>query len=322
MAGMGTRMRPLTLRTPKPLLKVMDKTIVDHLVCSLKDIAGQPIDNIGFVVGQFGAEVERQLLSIAEKVGAKGHIFYQPEALGTGHAIWCAHPLMEGKLIVAFADTLLEMKPLGAFDKNYLLVKKVKNPQDFGVVETTTDGRITRFVEKPKEFVSDLALIGVYAFADGSVLARALNYLIDNNVRVGKEYQLTTALENMKNEGTDFYAAVVDDWYDFGNPEIFMDSAFSILSKQKQATDNFTGAKLIAPVFVGKNVALDNCTIGPNAIIGDNCTISNCSISQSIIFDKCKFSNVAIQNSFVGESCSFQNVTGTIIAGDFTNIVG
>lgn len=321
MAGMGTRMRPLTLRTPKPLLKILGRSIVDHLVRTIKDIAGQKVDNVGFVVGNFGKEIENQLLTVAQEIGAKGHIFYQPEALGTGHAIWCARPLLQGKVIVAFADTLLEMGPLKSFDNNYLLVKKVANPEDFGVVETNHDGVIHRFVEKPKQFVSDLALIGVYAFANGEKLGQALDYLIDNNIRVGKEYQLTTALENMKNDGDTFKVAVVDEWYDFGNPKVSMESAFQILGKHEKQ-DRFLpdNVKIVEPCYIGTNCKLTNCTIGPNVIIENEVKITDSNLTNCIIYSGSQLSSVNLVWSYMGENCAVSSFDGTIIAGDFTRI--
>lgn len=321
MAGMGTRMRPLTLRTPKPLLKILGRSIVDHLVRTIKEVAGQKVENVGFIVGNLGQDIEQQLLKIAEEIGAKGHIFYQPEALGTGHAIWCARPLLEGKVIVAFADTLLEMEPLKSFDTNYLLVKKVKNPEDFGVVETNSEGIISRFIEKPKTFVTDMALIGIYAFYDGKKLGQALDFLIDNSIKVGKEYQLTTALENMKNNGEVFKVAVVDEWYDFGNPEVSMDSAFQILGKRdKVVKGSHEGVQIIEPCYIGNQCKLTNCTIGPNVILEDDVELSDSVLSNSIVYAGSRLTGVRLNGSYLGERCNISKFNGTIIAGDYTRI--
>ena len=106
MAGRGSRLRPHTLTVPKPLVPVAGKPIVQRLVEDIAAVCDEPIEEIGFIIGYFGAEVEQHLIEVAESLGAKGHIFHQEEALGTAHAILCAQEIMEGKTIVAFADTL------------------------------------------------------------------------------------------------------------------------------------------------------------------------------------------------------------------------
>ena len=106
MAGMGKRMRPHTLTTPKPLIAVGGKPIVQRLVEDIAEMCADDIHEIAFVVGRFGDEIEKNLLSIAESVGAKGKRFYQNEALGTAHAILCARECLTENVIVAFADTL------------------------------------------------------------------------------------------------------------------------------------------------------------------------------------------------------------------------
>ena len=87
MAGMGKRMRPHTITVPKPLVPVAGKPIVQRLVEELAAIAHEPIEEIAFIIGDFGDEVEANLIAIAEKLGAKGSIYHQDEALGTAHGV-------------------------------------------------------------------------------------------------------------------------------------------------------------------------------------------------------------------------------------------
>ena len=112
MAGMGKRMRPHTLTIPKPLIPVAGKPIVEHLVEDIIKVCHEPVDEIAFVVGRFGQEVEKSLIAIAEKQGAKGTICYQDEPLGTAHAILCAGEALTGNLVIAFADTLFKTDQL------------------------------------------------------------------------------------------------------------------------------------------------------------------------------------------------------------------
>ena len=106
MAGRGSRLRPHTLTVPKPLVPVGGKPIVHRLVEDIAALCSEPIEEIGFVIGDFGKEIEDELIKVAEKLGAKGSIFYQDKPLGTAHAVLCAEKLLDGPVVVAFADTL------------------------------------------------------------------------------------------------------------------------------------------------------------------------------------------------------------------------
>ena len=145
-----------------------------------------------------------KLLKIAKELGAKGSVYVQEEALGTAHAIFCAKESLSGPCVVAFADTLFKADfTLDANADGAIWVKQVEDPSAFGVVKLK-DGYITDFVEKPIEFVSDLAIIGIYYFKDGDKLSQEIKYLIDNDIRPSGEFQLTEVLETLKQEGAKF----------------------------------------------------------------------------------------------------------------------
>jgi glucose-1-phosphate thymidylyltransferase len=149
MAGMGKRMRPHTLTIPKPLIPVAGKPIVQWLVEDIIKVCKEKVTDIAFVVGQFGKETEDRLLKIAANEGAKGHIYYQDEPLGTAHAILCAKEQLEGKIIVAFADTLFRADFTMDEDKDGIIwVSKISDPKMFGVIKANDQGVITDFVEK------------------------------------------------------------------------------------------------------------------------------------------------------------------------------
>src|SRR5688572_5141462 len=185
MAGLGKRLRPHTLSVPKPLLPVAGKPIVHRLVEDIAKVCPDKIDSIGFIVHpSFGKEVEDDLIAIATKLNAKGKIFYQESALGISHALLFAKELFTGKVIVAFADTLFKAEfKLDTTRDGIIWVQKVENPSQFGVVKLNDKKEIIELVEKPTDFVSDLAIIGIYYFKDGAALAYEMQYLIDNNIK-------------------------------------------------------------------------------------------------------------------------------------------
>jgi len=168
MAGRGSRLRPHTLTIPKPLVPVAGIPIVEQLVRDIAGVVNQAIEEVAFVLGDpafFGDEIVAQLLKIASDIGAKGTIYRQLEPLGTGHAIMCAAPSLSGPAVVAYADTLIRAKfQLDPEADSIIWVKKVAQPEAYGVVQLNEQGAITELVEKPKNFVSDLAVIGIYYF--------------------------------------------------------------------------------------------------------------------------------------------------------------
>ena len=215
MAGRGSRLRPHTLVTPKPLVPVGGKPIVHRLVEDIASVCTEKIDEIAFVIGDFGPEVEKELIEVAAQLGAKGSIHYQEQPLGTAHAVLCAKEKLDGPVVVAFADTLFKANfKIDPNDDGILWVKQIEDPSAFGVIKMNEQGEIIDFVEKPKEFVSDLAMIGIYYFKDGARLRQELEYLIDNNIIKSGEYQLPDALRRLTEAGYKFKPGEVIEWLD------------------------------------------------------------------------------------------------------------
>lgn len=326
MAGRGTRLRPHTLTTPKPLLKIAGKPIVQWLVEDLAARTEEKFEDIAFVIGDFGPEVEAELLEIASKVGAKGHIFYQEQALGTAHAIYCAAQIMDGHVMVAFADTLFVADfKIDRTRESIIWVKKVDDPSAFGVVKLNSAGMVAEFVEKPDTFVSDLAIIGIYYFRDGAALREELKYLLDNDIRNGAEYQLTTALENMKNKGVVFQTAAVQEWLDCGNKNVLIQTHnryIELVSNQKLIADSASihESVIIGPVFIGKNVQISRSVIGPNVSIGDNSKIENAVVKSSIIQEHTRISNALLNNSMIGNYVEYRGSIQQLSLGDYNSL--
>lgn len=326
MAGRGSRLRPHTLTVPKPLIPVAGKPIVQRLVEDIAGLVDDKLDEIAFIIGDFGKEVEEHLLSIAQSLGAKGKIFYQEEALGTAHAILCAEACLKGNVIVAFADTLFraDFKLNNDFDGT-IWVKQVEDPSAFGVVKVNSENVITDFVEKPKEFVSDMAIIGIYYFKDGEFLKNELQYLIDNDIKEKGEYQLTNALENMKQKGAKFTPGKVNDWLDCGNYKATVDTNRSVLQYiaselNVPASANIKNAVINPPCFIGENVTVENAVIGPYVSIGSNTNIKNSVIQNSIIQNDTNIENGIFNNSMIGNKVVYKPNAKELSLGDFNEV--
>jgi glucose-1-phosphate thymidylyltransferase len=325
MAGRGSRLRPHTLTIPKPLMPVAGKPIVQRLVEDIARVSDEKVDEIAFIIGDFGDETESQLIGIAESLGAKGSVYLQEEALGTAHAILCAKDSLKGNVVVAFADTLFRADfKLNTEDDGIIWVNQIDNPSAFGVVKLDSEGTITDFVEKPKEFVSDLAIIGIYYFKDGENLCRELQYLIDNNIRENGEYQITNALENMKQKGAKFKTGKVSAWMDCGNKNVTVETNQRVLAFEAKniIEGNYTleNSVIIEPCFIGDSVVIKNSVVGPHVSIGNNTSIENSVIESSIIQNDTKITHANISNSMIGNKVIYSGKAQDLSIGDYTEI--
>ncbi len=325
MAGRGTRLRPHTLVTPKPLIHVAGKPMVQRIVEDITRICDQKVDEIAYIIGPtFGKEAENDLVAVAEKLGAKGSIYYQDIASGTAHAILCASKSLTGKVVVAFADTLFKADfVLDSEKEGIIWVNRIDDPSQFGVVKLNSDGVITDFIEKPVEFVSDLAIIGIYYFKDGENLRKELQYLIDNNIKEKGEFQLTNALENMKQKGMKFLPGAVTEWLDCGNKDATVHTNSRILEfdrdKKLVASSVVTeNSVIIEPCFIGEKVVIKNSVVGPHVSLGDGCRVENSIIKNAIIQKNTKIINANITNSMVGIGAEYHGSVKHLSLGDYS----
>ena len=328
MAGRGSRLRPHTLTTPKPLIAFAGKSIVQRLVEDIVNVCNEEINEIAFIIGDFGKEVERNLINIANDLGAEGKIVYQEQPLGTAHAILCARDSLKGNVVVAFADTLFKADfKLEKNSDGIIWVNKIDDPSSFGVVKVNEEKIITDFVEKPEFFVSDLAIIGIYYFKSGENLNKELQYLIDNDIKDKGEYQLTNALENMKNKGLKFTTGEVTEWLDCGNKDATVYTCERVLDHNKNtemiADDSqIINSKIIEPCYIGSATKIENSIIGPNVSIGNNTIILNSQIKESIIQNTSKIENAKLYKSMIGNNVFFDghNIELEVSIGDFSEV--
>lgn len=329
MAGRGSRLRPHTLTIPKPLIPVGGKPIVHRLVEDIASICSDKIDEIAFVIGDFGAEVEQELIQVAEKLGAKGSIYYQEQPLGTAHAVYCAKELLEGPVVVAFADTLFKADfKLDAKVDGILWVKQIEDPSAFGVVKLNENSEIIDFVEKPQTFVSDLAMIGIYYFKKGEDLRNEIEYLLDNKIIKSGEYQLPDALRRLTEAGSKFKPGKVEEWLDCGNKEVTVHTNQRVLEYDAEKGINNTAndiktenALIIQPCYIGKNVSVKNAIVGPHVSIGEGSVIENSIIKNTIIQQKSTIKNALLHDSMIGNVASYTGKLADISLGDYSTII-
>jgi glucose-1-phosphate thymidylyltransferase len=324
MAGKGTRLRPHSHTTPKPLLPVAGSTIIERIVETFSRTVNRQIEEIAFILGDFGTQVETDLTEMSRRHGAKASFYKQDVAHGTAHAVFCAEEKLEGEIIVVFADTLFDTHSgVNVDDADAVIwLKEVEDPSRFGVA-VQTEGRITGFVEKPSEFISNLAIIGVYYFRDGAALREKIRYQLDNNLRGhGNEFQLTDAIDALLKEGKIFKSATVDEWLDCGTIDAWLDTSAAICSKEHTSIElgRFPNTTIVEPVFIAEGVTIRNSIIGPNTSVGAGASISGSAIRNSIVLDRASVIDSELDRATIGFDAQVKNLRGAAHIGDHSVI--
>lgn len=309
VAGKGERMRPYTNNLPKCLLPVGGKTIIDWIVADTLPLhATETI----FITG-YKAEAVEEFLKNRPQWG-KTRTVLQGDPQGLGQAISLALPYVsdDEPLLIILGDTLFQADILSLANagENILYTYKVTDPRRFGVAVTDAEGRIERLVEKPQEFVSDEAIVGIYYIKDAKALRESLQHLMDNDIRTRGEIQLTDALQMMIEKGCKFRTAPVQEWLDCASPEMLIQANTWLLQNKYglnnvsrvavDQRDSIHNVKLIPPCIIEKNVTIENSIIGPNVTIGNNCKLKSMTMKDCIMWDN--------------EEIGYSHIEGQVIA--------
>jgi glucose-1-phosphate thymidylyltransferase len=332
MAGRGSRLRPHSLTVPKPLIPVAGQPIVHRLVKDIAKVLKQPIEEIAFVLGDpafFGDEVVESLKKLAEGLGAKASIYRQDQPLGTGHAIMSAKPSLSGPAVIAYADTLIRAEfDLDPAADSVIWTKRVANPEAYGVVKLDSDHNIVELVEKPENFVSDQAVIGIYYFKDVSVLKEKLQEVLDENIMNGGEYQINDGIKRMMADGRVFKTGTVDEWMDCGNKAVTLETNARMLGflkadNEEQLIDAsvvLDNSTVIEPCFIGRGTVLRNTTVGPHVSIGKDCVIEISTVKNSLIQNQTTIKNANLDEAMIGNHVKYNGEFTRISIGDYTQM--
>lgn len=331
MAGRGSRLRPHSLTVPKPMLPVAGSPIVAQLVNEIARVINQPIEEVAYILGDpafFGSAIEEELKQVAKDLGAKATIYRQLEPLGTGHAVMCAADSLSGPIIVAYADTLirtdLSLDP--ALD-GMIWVKKVENPKAFGVVKMNDANHITALVEKPQEFVSDLAVIGIYYFKEGETIKAELEKTMAQPRAVGEEFLLNDGILAMMEKGAVFTPGAVKEWMDCGNPKITLETNAKMLDiltaeGNKLVADDVVleNSEIIPPCYIGPGVVLKNTTVGPHTAVGEGTRIENSSLSNSLVQKHTYIQDAKLEGAMIGNHVKYNGNYQFVSLGDYSEL--
>lgn len=317
MAGKGTRLRPHTHTRPKPLMFIAGKPMLGHILDSIKDF---DISEVIFVISGF----EDVLTEYVKKYKFKSSFVHQKQALGPAHAIWQTREFFEGideEVLVIYADTIFEtdMSILKKAKDNIIWVKEVEDPRRFGIV-ILKNGKIIDLEEKAEKPKSNLAITGMYFLKSSKIFFKALDYVIENNIREKGEFYINTALIKMINEGEPFIPRILNVWLDCGTPETVLATNQYLLKKNHKDYSKPKKSIIIEPVYIGKNSKIENSIIGPNVSIGDDSCIENSIVKNSIINNRAHIHDSQIKDSLIGFNAEVNGQMKIINIGDDSKI--
>jgi glucose-1-phosphate thymidylyltransferase len=322
LAGKGTRLRPHTHLTPKPMLKIAGKPVIDYVMEDLQKLGG--VDEIIYITGHLKEKVEEYTRA---KYPFKSVFVEQKEQRGTADAVALAKPYIDQPIMVIFVDTIFDADLTITKQTNadgIIWVKEVDDYQRFGVVVADTDGNMTKIVEKPSTPISKRANIGLYYIKNWRLLGEAIDWVMKQPTNKG-EYYLTDAFQYMIDKGAKLQVVDVEGWYDAGKLDTLLETNRTMLERRRMARrpNNLPAdAAIIEPVYIEDGVTVRRSTIGPNVSISAGSVIEDSKVRDSIVGSKAKIAHSTVHDSLVGDDVAIDNFHGALTIGDHSELRG
>ena len=322
LAGKGTRLRPHTYVTPKPLLNVGGRPVMSYIMDDLKELG---VSEVVFVTGHLGDKVQDYVAREYPEFTA--HYVEQKVQDGTAGAVGLAREFIDEDVLILFVDTIFDadlsiIRDLPEDVAGIMWVKEVEDYQRFGVVVTDDKGFMKRIVEKPKDPISKLANIGLYYIRDWKLLFQGIQDVLDSTKGAGQEYYLTDAFQYMIDRGSKILTVEVDGWYDAGKPETLLETNRHLLETGRgRAPDGGRGVKVHEPVRAEEGVTLENCEIGPNVTLMTGASVKGSRIRDSIVGANTTIEDSELHDSLIGESCVLRGARGSLSIVDHSEVV-
>ena len=318
LAGKGTRLRPHTHVTPKPMLEIAGKPVMAYILEDLQRLGG--VDEVIYITGHLKEKVEEYT---RKNFSFPAHFIEQTVQDGTAGAVDLARPFVDQPVLIIFVDTIFEtdLSVIKTTDADGIIwVKEVEDYQRFGVVVTDKDGNMTQIVEKPKTPISKRANIGLYYIRNWKLLYEGIAHVLKQPKNQG-EYYLTDAFQYMINKGAKIKVVDVEGWYDAGKLDTLLETNRIILEKgAARRPQNAEGTKIIDPVYVEDGVTLKGGSIGPNVSIGSGSVVEGSTLSDTIIGRKSRVVDSKLSNSLVGHEAVLEGVKGSVTVSDHSEI--
>lgn len=316
LAGKGTRLRPLTHVTPKPLIKVGGRPVMSYILDDLKALG---IEEMVFIVGYLGDKVRAYM--DAEYPDVRVHYVVQEVQDGTAGAVKLAQPWADDELLIVFVDTLFEAdlslaRSLGPEWAGAIWAKEVEDYQRFGVIITDEHGAMQRIVEKPKEPVSRLANIGLYYIRDHALLFEGIDHVLNTvNPGQGGEYYLTDAFQYMVDRGARLFTAPVGGWYDCGKADTLLETNLHLLSTGREGVHpgaTVRDSQIDARARVEEGAVIEDSTLGPNVTVERGARVKDSTLRHTIVGEGTTIAGCTLSDSLIGESCDISGFGGSL----------
>ncbi len=316
LAGLGTRLRPHTLTKPKPLVNVAGKPVLAHILDSIQDL---PIDEVFFITGYLGEQIEA---FVRGRYCLPSRFIKQEQQLGQAHAIGLTKGMVAGDVLIIFVDTIFEAdlsRLAGLSSDGVVYVHQVDDPRRFGVA-VLRDSYIEKLVEKPKEPVSNLAVIGVYYFKDAQALFDAIDELIAKDIKTGGEYYLADAIQILIDRGARIEAWPVEVWEDCGKLETLLQTNRFLLSRSGGNCTELPGSIVFPPVFIAPSAKVEGSIVGPHVTIADNAVVRSSIVRDSIINEGAFLEEAMLTASVIGSNAVVRGNFSRLNVGDASEV--
>ena len=320
LAGKGTRLRPHTHLTPKPMMKVAGKPVMSYVLDELKKLGN--VEEIIYITGHLKEKVEE--FARAE-MDVPSVFIEQKVQDGTAGAIALARPYVDQPVLIIFVDTIFDadLSKVKSVDADGIIwVKEVEDYQRFGVVVTDKDGNMTKIIEKPKTPISKRANIGLYYIRNWKLLFEGIDWVLKQPKNQG-EYFLTDAFQYMIEKGAKIKVIDVEGWFDAGKIDTMIETNQAMLARGRARRPKNTGdSTIIDPVYIEDNVTLKKSKIGPNVSIGAGSVLDGAEISHSIVGSNARITKSVLKNSLVGDDTVVEGVKGEVTVGAHSEVRG
>ena len=318
LAGKGTRLRPHTHITPKPMLKVAGKPVMSYILDDLRKLG--VVEQVIYITGHLKEKVEE----FARASWDVPSVFIEQKIQdGTAGAVALAREFVDQPVLIIFVDTIFDadLSVVKTIDADGIIwVKEVEDYQRFGVVVTDDEDNMTRIVEKPKTPISKRANIGLYYIRNWKLLFEGIEHTLSQPKNQG-EYFLTDAFQYMIDKGAKIRVIDVEGWYDAGKVDTMLETNAVMLQKGRarrpQASD---GCTINEPVYIEDGVELRDSTIGPNVSIGAGSVIESSEVRDTIVGSGARITGSRISNSLVGDEAVLTGVVGEVTVGDHSEV--
>ena len=315
LAGKGTRLRPHTHITPKPMLKIAGKPVIDYVMEDLERLGN--VEQVIYITGHLKEKVEEYARA---KYPFDAVFIEQKVQDGTAGAVALARPYVDQPVFIIFVDTIFDtdLSVVNRTDADGIIwVKTVEDYQRFGVVVTDNDGNMTKIVEKPTTPISKRANIGLYYIRNWKLLYEGIDATLARPKNKG-EYYLTDAFQYMIDHGAKIKVVDVAGWYDAGEQGTLLETNRTMLEKGRARRPSSLppNVKVIDPVYIEDNVVLADATIGPNVAIGAGSRLEGSELRDTIVGSGSTVTNSKLSDSLIGDAAVVDGVRGQINVSD------